>query len=69
MEEKLGRVSLGKQGIYNHLCTTEYLERYKNAKSKMHAQKIPDKNRNRLIDNREQTTGYQREEEQDGVGD
>lgn len=30
------------------------------------AQKIPDKNRNRLIDNREQTTGYQREGEQDG---
>ena len=35
----------------------------------MHTQKIPDKNRNRLIDNREQTSGYQWEEEQDGVGD
>ena len=65
----LGRVSLGKQGIYNHLCIIEYLEGYENAQSKMHTQKIPDKNRNRLRDNREQTTGYQWEEEQDGVGD
>ena len=39
---------MGNQSIYNHLCIRENLEGHVNAQGKTHAQKIPDKNRNRF---------------------